>query len=171
MKIEDIFPYLQKFVTVIEDNGTAHSGYIANVDEIQNCRDSHVMIQLLNGFFQEAIDSAHVLSIQETAREETISIPVVDLKKGYEKGILLKPDDFVLYQGEIDQELSDLYTRYIERFQNKPDIKESLGFDIMDLSHFKKIIRQCLQRDESVDVVLNAFVQAFYQAFKKDNKS
>lgn len=167
MKIEEILPYLQKFVTVFEDNGTAHSGYIANVDEIRNCKDAHVPIQLLNGFFQETVDSEHILSMQETAREETISIPVIDLKKGYERGRLLKPEDFVLYQGEIDQELSDLYIRYVERFQNKPDIKESLGFDMMDLPHFKKVIRHCLQQDEPVDIVLNAFVQAFYQAFKR----
>ena len=167
MKIEDILPYLQKFVTVTEIDGTAHSGYIANADEIRNCTDAQITVQLLNGFFQEAIASEQIVSIQETAREETVSIPVIDLKKGYERGCLLKPEDFVLYQGEIDRELCDLYIAYMRKFQSKPDIKESLGFDMIDLSRFKKIIRHCLKRNEPVDVVLNSFVQAFYKAFKR----
>jgi len=92
----------------------------------------------------------------------------VDLKKGYETEELLKPEDFRNYHGPIDQELTDLYLEYIERFHKRPDERADLDFDLMNLDEFKDCIRKCLKQNEPVNVVMNSFMQAFYRAFHKE---
>lgn len=168
MKKEELIPYLQSFVTLVTEDGSRHSGYISNPEEVKNASDDSFSVALLNGFFSQNIRASEIAAVEIPSRQETVSIPVVDLKKGYETEALLKPEDFRNYHGPIDQELTDLYLEYIERFHKRADERADLDFDLMNLDEFKDCIRKCLKQNEPVNVVMNSFMQAFYRAFHKE---
>lgn len=176
MTSRDIFPFINEFITVTLKDGSQRSGYVANNDAFRKDVDSVTNLELINGFFRESVRLEDIVSVDPSARDETISIPVVGLKDGYsnadpsrvegkqEPEPLLRREDLVLYEGDIDNELSDLYFQYVERFHKKPDTKRSLGFEVMSLDRFKEVIRICLDRNEPVSVVLNSFVKAYLNA-------
>lgn len=182
MTSRDIFPFINEFITVTLKDGSQRSGYVANNDAFRKDVDSVKNLELINGFFRESVRLEDIVSVDPSARDETISIPVVGLKDGYsnadpsrvegkqEPEPLLQREDLVLYEGDIDNELSDLYFQYVERFHKKPDTKRSLGFEVMSLDRFKEVIRICLDRNEPVSVVLNSFVKAYLNAKHPDDE-
>lgn len=182
MTSRDIFPFINEFITVTLKDGSQRSGYVANNDAFRKDVDSVTNLELINGFFRESVRLEDIVSVDPSARDETISIPVVGLKDGYsnadpsrvegkqEPEPLLRREDLVLYEGDIDNELSDLYFQYVERFHKKPDTKRSLGFEVMSLDRFKEVIRICLDRNEPVSVVLNSFVRAYLNAKHPDDE-
>ncbi|MDD6599557.1 MAG: hypothetical protein PUE98_03725 [Galactobacillus timonensis] len=182
MTSRDIFPFINEFITVTLKDGSQRSGYVANNDAFRKDVDSVKNLELINGFFRESVRLEDIVSVDPSARDETISIPVVGLKDGYsnadpsrvegkqEPEPLLRREDLVLYEGDIDNELSDLYFQYVERFHKKPDTKRSLGFEVMSLDRFKEVIRICLDRNEPVSVVLNSFVKAYLNAKHPDDE-
>ena len=182
MTSQDIFPFINEFITVTLKDGSQRSGYVANNDAFRKDVDSVTNLELINGFFRESVRLEDIVSVDPSARDETISIPVVGLKDGYsnadpsrvegkqEPEPLLQREDLVLYEGDIDNELSDLYFQYVERFHKKPDTKRSLGFEVMSLNRFKEVIRICLDRNEPVSVVLNSFVKAYLNAKHPDDE-
>ncbi|MDD6369955.1 hypothetical protein [Galactobacillus timonensis] len=182
MTSRDIFPFINEFITVTLKDGSQRSGYVANNDAFRKDVDSVTNLELINGFFRESVRLEDIVSVDPSARDETISIPVVGLKDGYsnadpsrvegkqEPEPLLRREDLVLYEGDIDNELSDLYFQYVERFHKKPDTKRSLGFEVMSLDRFKEVIRICLDRNEPVSVVLNSFVKAYLNAKHPDDE-
>ena len=182
MTSRDIFPFINEFITVTLKDGSQRSGYVANNDAFRKDVDSVTNLELINGFFRESVRLEDIVSVDPSARDETISIPVVGLKDGYsnadpsrvegkqEPEPLLQREDLVLYEGDIDNELSDLYFQYVERFHKKPDTKRSLGFEVMSLDRFKEVIRICLDRNEPVSVVLNSFVRAYLNAKHPDDE-
>jgi hypothetical protein len=182
MTSRDIFPFINEFITVTLKDGSQRSGYVANNDAFRKDVDSVKNLELINGFFRESVRLEDIVSVDPSARDETISVPVVGLKDGYsnadpsrvegkqEPEPLLQREDLVLYEGDIDNELSDLYFQYVERFHKKPDTKRSLGFEVMSLDRFKEVIRICLDRNEPVSVVLNSFVRAYLNAKHPDDE-
>ena len=182
MTSRDIFPFINEFITVTLKDGSQRSGYVANNDAFRKDVDSVTNLELINGFFRESVRLEDIVSVDPSARDETISIPVIGLKDGYsnadpsrvegkqEPEPLLQREDLVLYEGDIDNELSDLYFQYVERFHKKPDTKRSLGFEVMSLDRFKEVIRICLDRNEPVSVVLNSFVRAYLNAKHPDDE-
>ena len=182
MTSREIYPFINEFITVTLKDGSQRSGYVANNDAFRHDVDSVTNLELINGFFRESVKIDDIVSVDPSARDETISIPVVGLKDGYRNGDSqqaqeetsepaprLKREDLVLYEGDIDNELSDLYFQYMERFHKKPDTKRSLGFEVMSLDRFKEVIRICLDRNEPVSVVLNSFVKAYLNAKHPDD--
>ena len=85
MNKEDLLPHLNQFITVTLANGSNHSGYISNVKEIQEGGEDPE-IQLVNGLLVETVRLEDITEITFPAREETTSLPVIDLTKGYEQG-------------------------------------------------------------------------------------
>ena len=85
MNKEDLLPHLNQFITVTLANGSNHSGYISNVKEIQEGGEDPE-IQLVNGLLVETVRLEDITEITFPAREETTSLPVIDLTKGYERG-------------------------------------------------------------------------------------
>lgn len=164
MTSRDILPFINEFITVTLKDGSQRSGYIANNDSFRKDVDSVTVLELINGFFRDSVALEDIVRVDPSARDETISIPVIDLKEGYREAPRLQREDLVLYQGDIDNELSDLYFQYMDRFHKKPDTKRSLGFEVMSLDRFKEVIRVCLDRNEPVSVILNSFVKAYMNA-------
>lgn len=164
MTSRDILPFINEFITVTLKDGSQRSGYVANNDAFRKDVDSVMVLELINGFFRDSVALEDIVRVDPSARDETISIPVIDLKEGYREAPRLQREDLVLYQGDIDNELSDLYFQYMDRFHKKPDTKRSLGFEVMSLDRFKEVIRVCLDRNEPVSVILNSFVKAYMNA-------
>ncbi len=86
MKREDLLEHLNKFMTVTLTDGSNHSGYISNAKEIREGEGDDLEVQLVNGLFVETVRLAEITEISFPAREETTSLPVIDLVKGYEQG-------------------------------------------------------------------------------------
>lgn len=169
MKRKEILPYLNKFVSVILLDGSEHSGYISNPSDIQHAsEDEDVQVSLLNGFFAESVSLQDIRFLSTPQREETVNIPVIDLKSGYTSAPDLKPDELRLYCGDVDEELANLYHQYLERFKEHPDVRDDLNFDLMNCNQFKAIIRKCLEENEPVNVVMDNFVQAYNQAMHRE---
>lgn len=85
MKKEDILPHLNRFITATLNDGSNHSGYISNAKEIKEASTEEVQVTLVNGLFVETILLTNVVDISFPAREETTSLPVKDISKGYEQ--------------------------------------------------------------------------------------
>jgi hypothetical protein len=79
-----VLPFLQFFVTAVMEDGSEHSGFISNYDEIKNADSDDIGIKLLNGMYVETIPLAKITSMMVSDRENTTSIPVIDLKNGYQ---------------------------------------------------------------------------------------
>ncbi|MBQ1325501.1 MAG: hypothetical protein IIY52_05730 [Solobacterium sp.] len=84
MNKEELLPHLNQFITVTLTDGSNHSGYISNVKEIQEGGED-LVVQLVNGLFVETVRLEDITEITFPAREETTSLPVIDLAKGYEQ--------------------------------------------------------------------------------------
>lgn len=83
MKKEDITPYLNKFITVIMKDTSEHTGYVSNPREFMDSEDENPVLILLNGVFTEEVHISEIERIELPERENTVSIPAVDLKDGY----------------------------------------------------------------------------------------
>ena len=84
MKREDLLEHLNKFMTVTLTDGTHTSGYISNVQEIRE-GEGDLEVQLVNGLLVETVRLGDIAEISYPAREETTSLPVIDVTKGYER--------------------------------------------------------------------------------------
>ena len=85
MKKQEIKPYLNQFITVEMSDGRIASGYVSNPDDLMNAEDGKEVLRLLNGMFSEELLLNDVIDLHVQNREDTVSIPVVDLKPGYKK--------------------------------------------------------------------------------------
>ena len=83
MTSRDIFPFINEFITVTLKDGSQRSGYVANNDAFRKDVDSVTNLELINGFFRESVRLEDIVSVDPSARDETISIPVIGLKDGY----------------------------------------------------------------------------------------
>lgn len=83
MKKEDILPHLNRFITVTLNDGSNHSGYISNTKEIKEAATEEVQVTLVNGLFVETVLLTKVVDISFPDREETTSLPVKEISKGY----------------------------------------------------------------------------------------
>lgn len=83
MNKEELLPYLNKFITVILEDGSEHTGYVTNPKEFIESEEEDPILILLNGMFTEEVHIAHIREILLPDRENTVSIPAVDLKDGY----------------------------------------------------------------------------------------
>ena len=79
MKREEILPYLNQFMTVTLTDGSSYSGYVANAKEIQEAISHDLEVQLINGLLIETVRLSEIAEIRFPAREETASIPVIQV--------------------------------------------------------------------------------------------
>ena len=82
MEKEELLPYLNKFITAILQDDSEHSGYVANPDDFKNGEEGRVL-KLLNGMMVDEIPVEQIREIVLPAREDTVALPVIDLKEGY----------------------------------------------------------------------------------------
>ncbi len=76
MNAEEIKPFLTKFVTVVLDDFSEVSGYIANPDAFKTeTEESHIV--LVNGLQNAQVPLAKIIEIHEAVREETTEIPII----------------------------------------------------------------------------------------------
>ena len=81
---EEILPYLNRFITLILINGSEHTGFVANSKAVKEAPEGEdVQIQLINGIFHDEVWLSEVAELRLPAREETVSIPIKDIKEGY----------------------------------------------------------------------------------------
>jgi len=83
MKREEFKPYLRMFISAVLEDGSERSGYISNYDDFEHGTSDDINLVLVNGFYTESVPIARVVQIKLPAREDTVSIPVVDWKNGY----------------------------------------------------------------------------------------
>ncbi|MCR5230367.1 MAG: hypothetical protein K6D03_09590 [Solobacterium sp.] len=83
MTSKDLEPYLTKFVMITSCDGVQHSGYISNPRQI---RSGDPEVRLVNGLYTESVKIEDILMIDLAQRQDTVSIPVIDLKEGYGAG-------------------------------------------------------------------------------------
>ena len=79
MKREEILPYLNQFMTVTLTDGSSYSGYVVNAKEIQEAISDDLEVQLINGLLVETVRLSEITEIRFPAREETASIPVIQV--------------------------------------------------------------------------------------------
>ena len=79
MKREELLPHLNQFMTVTLTDGSCYSGYIVNAKEIQNNISEDLEVQLINGLLIETVQLSEITEISFPAREETASIPVIQV--------------------------------------------------------------------------------------------
>ncbi len=84
MDHKQVIPFLQSFVTVVKTDGSQHSGFISNYTEIKNSTADDISVKLINGMYTEAIPLSDIDTMMVADRENTVSIPVIDLKDGYQ---------------------------------------------------------------------------------------
>ena len=82
MEKEELLPYLNKFITAILQDDSEHSGYVANPDDFKNGEEGKVL-KLLNGMMVDEIPVEQIREIVLPTREDTVALPVIDLKEGY----------------------------------------------------------------------------------------
>ncbi|MBR2829275.1 MAG: hypothetical protein IKE68_01855 [Solobacterium sp.] len=82
MEKEELLPYLNKFITAILQDDSEHSGYVANPDDFKNGEEGKIL-KLLNGMMVDEIPVEQIREIVLPAREDTVALPVIDLKEGY----------------------------------------------------------------------------------------
>ncbi len=102
MKKEDIIPYTNKFITVTLADGSQHSGYISNPKDFEIGIIENPVLKLINGFFTEDVDISNIVTLSVADRMDTVSIPVIDLKSGYE------------VEDDTDRKLDEMFTDAIE---------------------------------------------------------
>ena len=86
MNSQDLLPFLSKFITVTLDDGSQRSGYVSNPQQIKHPSSDDPELCLVNGFFTEHVSVSRIINIEVPNRVETVSLPVVDMKKGYSAG-------------------------------------------------------------------------------------
>ncbi len=84
MKAEDLKPYLTKFITAKLDDGSEHTGYITNPEDFDVPSDD-VQVKLINGLYTENIDISRIKELYMPVREDTVSLPVINLTEGYQR--------------------------------------------------------------------------------------
>ena len=82
MEKEDLLPYLNKFITAVLVDGSEHSGYISNPEDFKSGEAGEVL-KLINGMMTDEIPVEEIREIILPAREDTVAVPVIDLKEGY----------------------------------------------------------------------------------------
>ncbi|MBR0214630.1 MAG: hypothetical protein IJL95_07890 [Solobacterium sp.] len=82
MEKEDLLPYLNKFITAVLEDGSEHSGYISNPEDFKSGEEGKIL-KLINGMMVDEIPVEQIREIVLPAREDTVAVPVVDLKEGY----------------------------------------------------------------------------------------
>ena len=83
MDRDQVLPYLNKFITVTLQDGSIRSGYVTNPQDFKSPEDNPVELDLVIGFLIEILPLDQIVKIEIQNRENTVSLPVVDLKKGY----------------------------------------------------------------------------------------
>jgi len=83
MERDQVLPYLNKFITVTLEDGSLRSGYVTNPQDFKSPDDHPSELDLVNGFLIENVPLDQIVKIEIQNRENTVSLPVVDLKKGY----------------------------------------------------------------------------------------
>lgn len=69
----------KRFVQVTLDDGTVHSGYIANTNDFRDEMPPEMV--LVNGLMRDVIQTGRVIDVSFPQREDTISIPVAENKE------------------------------------------------------------------------------------------
>ena len=82
MEKEDLLPYLNKFITAVLEDGSEHSGYISNPEDFKSGEEGKIL-KLINGMMVDEIPVEQIREIVLPAREDTVAVPVIDLKEGY----------------------------------------------------------------------------------------
>ena len=82
MEKEDLLLYLNKFITAVLEDGSEHSGYISNPEDFKSGEAGEVL-KLINGMMTDEIPVEEIREIILPAREDTVAVPVIDLKEGY----------------------------------------------------------------------------------------
>lgn len=159
MNKNEIKPYLRQFVTATCVDGRSCSGYIANPDEIMNSEDPEILVHFINGMFTEEFPLNEINSIKLQKREDTVSIPVVGLKPGYEVSSSMLDDinkeiDDYLKEQETLTESKDVDTfseeeKELEEVVNRSDfskrmmdMKNEIQDELDDIDDFMDIINQ-----------------------------
>ncbi len=66
-------------MTVTLTDGSFYSGYVVNAKEIQEAISHDLEVQLINGLLIETVRLSEIAEIRFPAREETASIPVIQV--------------------------------------------------------------------------------------------
>ncbi len=106
MRAEEIRPYITKFVTIILDDDTEVSGYIANPEDFKQSSDD-ISIVLVNGLQNSQIPIFRIVGIHEAVREETIEIPIV----GDSSSIISKKKQKEEQQQDFNDRLDELFDK------------------------------------------------------------
>jgi len=77
MENRDFFDYLNKYITVTLDDGTEHSGFVANPKDFQS-DTQQLSLDLLNGLMKDTVQVDKIVKIRQSVREDTLSLPVID---------------------------------------------------------------------------------------------
>ena len=127
MKKQELLPYLNRFITATLKDGSEHTGYISNPQEIKQIGDDDdVQIRLLNGMMTDFINLSDVLLVSLAIREETTQVPVIDLKKGYKNETIpqeKKGYDYLFHENMTMDEIYLTYFKYSGKVP-KEDLKE-----------------------------------------------
>ena len=73
----------KRFVQVTLKDGSVHAGFIGNPEDFKE--EMPEDMTLINGLLRDSVKVSQVIDVQFPAREETTSIPVIDVSKLKEK--------------------------------------------------------------------------------------
>ncbi len=145
MKKNELKPYLNQFITVEMKDRRVASGYVSNPDEVMNALENTEVLKLLNGMFTEDLSLKDVESIRLQNREDTVSVPVVGLKPGYEtKKTLLE---------EIEQDIDAYLEQEKIEDEELKQIKEKDGFGKVMLDMKDELEKDLSDLDEMLNLI------------------
>ena len=122
MKKAELLPYLNRFITVTLRDGTEHTGYVSNPQEIKQIgEDDDVKLRLLNGMLTDFVYLSDVLFVKLAEREETTQIPVISLKEGYliDKNVARKNKYAYLFNENMT--MDEVYLTYFKYSGKLPE--------------------------------------------------
>lgn len=122
MKKAELLPYLNRFITVTLRNGSEHTGYISNPQEIKKIgEDDDVRLRLLNGMLTDYVNLSDVLFVKLAEREETTQIPVISLKEGYQVDSSVKPTNKYADLFNEKMTMDEIYLTYFKYSGKLPE--------------------------------------------------
>ena len=121
MKKAELLPFLNRFVTIALRNGSEHTGYISNPQEIRQIgEDDDVNIRLLNGMLTDYVNLSDVLFVKQAEREETTQIPVISLKEGYKVEPVVSQNKYAHLFNE-NMTMDEVYLTYFKYSGKLPE--------------------------------------------------
>lgn len=100
MRLEEVLPYVRKFISAELDDGTVISGYVSNPESFHDGNEDNARIELLNGLQSSKVIIRRIVNITVPDRENTTRIPIVDTE-----GVTIKE------KMSLDEKLDQLFNQ------------------------------------------------------------